>query len=136
MCDQITFLAEQDDFRFVAICEHNIVHMAWDRFTVYLQPDELMSLDSSLDRAIAGIGELVSSSEALFSDNENGVFLLQLHELAIRLRPDDFSLLSYMVSEAAQQLDEDIPRTENLDITVIELLHPAPLQHDLRYSLN
>ena len=120
MCGEITFLVEQDDFRFVAICEHNIIHLGWDRLVIYLQLEEFLALDGTLDRAIAGIGDFVLPSDAIFSQESDGIFLLQIYEVTLRLHKDDFSLLAEMVSMATEQVSPDGNRAVNPDIAVTD----------------
>lgn len=136
MCDEIVFLAEQDEFRFITICEDNTVHLAWDRFTMYLSPQELLSLDRTLDRSVAGFGEMVTSNATVFSQDEVGWFLLQIYDLVLRLFSDDFLLMADMVSQAAQQFPNDMPRLDINDISVHEIRHPLSQQSPVQYSLN
>ncbi|PIE79612.1 MAG: hypothetical protein CSA11_11510 [Chloroflexi bacterium] len=136
MCDEIVFLAEQDEFRFITICEDNTIHLAWDRFTIYLSPQELLSLDQTLDRSVAGFGEMVTSNATVFSQDEVGWFLLQIYDMVLRLSSDDFLLIADMVSQATAQLPEDMPRLTNSDISVYEIRHPLSQPSAIQYSLN
>ncbi|MCA9983948.1 MAG: hypothetical protein KDE09_25050 [Anaerolineales bacterium] len=95
MCNEIRYLAELDHFRFLAICEHEMLHLGWDHAIFYLSPDAFNSLREMLaeidltGQDIAGAG---------------GIYWLHLYDFALQLSPRDLEDLARLVQEATTAL--------------------------------
>lgn len=116
MCNELMLLSEFDDYRCIAICEHDTIHLSWDHTTVYLRPEELLSLDLCLDQAIVAGPEGIFKQNMQVDTRQDAACLLWVFDVALRLSADNFLILTELVSQAAQKMPASIARRRNPDI--------------------
>ena len=119
MCYEFTLLTQYDEARYVGICEHLTIHLAWDRITLYLRPDEFASLDVCLDEAT-----IDHANNNLFLerfgqlDDLTPVCLLWVFETAVSLNASEFLVLADLVAQGVQKLPPDTPRQRHPQIHI------------------
>ena len=137
MCNNIRYLAELDQFRFLAICEHEMLHLGWDHAIFYLSPD-----------AFASLQEMLAEIDQTGHDiaNSGGIYWLHLYDFALKLTPGDLKDLAQLFQQATLELPAELG-TGFLD-TELELIWETtlpepgalPVQSDERtaalFSLN
>ena len=137
MCNEIRYLAEIDHFRFLAICEHEMLHLGWDHAIFYLSPDTFNSLCDMLAEIDLSGHDVAGSG---------GFYWLHLYDFALQLSPKDLGDLARLIRAAIAELPGELGtghRDTELELiweTVIseENLLTIPLTElaEERFSLN
>lgn len=115
MCNSITTLSHSTDHRFIAVCEHGTVHIYWERFTLYLRPEEFRYLSQLLDEVIAGVTYPWSESPEFLEQP----FMIWVDDFALRLQGMDFCYFVDLIEQATAKLRcniGDIPIEANIQI--------------------
>ncbi|MEM8859274.1 MAG: hypothetical protein AAGD96_13185, partial [Chloroflexota bacterium] len=114
MCEHMHFLAQIDNFRWVAICEHGKIHLSWDHLVLFMTPGELDKLGVTLDVAITEDQRFRHHRDALQNDKihwsvpEQGHFVVWIGHYAIQLSPVDYLLFGSMLSKALNNLMPEV----------------------------
>lgn len=136
MCDDYTLLTEYDKSRFLGICEHETIHLAWDHATIYFSPEEFMSLGACLDKAITDGNGNFSIEQVNFMDDLKPVCQLWVFNLSLALSTRDFLILTDLVGQAAKSLSYARPRRINSQIHLMAWPHTDTSKSRRNHLLN
>jgi hypothetical protein len=104
MCNQLTFLAKSNDWRYIAQCEHGIIHLGWDFKTLYLQHRDFLQVARFLEKANLGYeGEV---NDGYLRQNKDGYLELWLRGMGLILSAVDFLMIADIVREGVQRLQD------------------------------
>ena len=129
MCNQVTLLVAHDDHRFIGICEHGTLHISWGHIIIYMKPEDFLSLDYCLNRAIV--------ENRLFVENKIGkAAMLWIFNTAVLLKEEDFLIICSMVALSAKRLTVHVPRHPNPAIRLDEDVPFRTVAINNNYRLN
>lgn len=136
MCNNLVFLAEQDEYRFICICEHQTIHLSWDHVTIYLMPEDFLSLDICLDRAVLNHRNSPHNAPLDEEMRKKPSCLLWVFDIAIKLSLDDLLIMAELVYQGTKQLSAELPRKSNKNIHLKEWPFAHTIQVSNRITLN
>ena len=119
MGPNIQFISHLDQFRWVAVCEHGRIHLAWNNQILFLSPAELSKLGFVLDVAITEDARFQQYQWAVEPDTEHwsvpskGVFDVWIGRYAIRLSPFDYLMFGSMISKALDEVPSYLIREQS-----------------------
>jgi hypothetical protein len=122
MCNQITVLARESETRFIAQCEHETLHIAWDNLTLRLCPADF-----------ARVADMVEDAHARLKDGRgsNEGFRLKMRGLLLVFSLQDLTLLRKLTSRVMSKLDpgrvtDEPPGFELAPIESVSFLKSRP----------
>ena len=131
MCQHLTYLVYDNEYRFIAMCEHGTVHLTWQRGTVHLSSQLLLQLADFLPQAQQTVNRepyCMVGHNVLALDSRGG-YQAWLCGVGFYLAEKDLMNLMRMVQDAAACLRQghapDFPLTTR----------PTPEEYT-RFSLN
>jgi hypothetical protein len=101
---RLTYLAKSSDWRYIAQCEHGTIHLGWDLKTLRLRPEDFLQVGRFLEKANLGYEGEVNDGYNYLRQNKNGYLELWLHGMGLILSAVDFLMISDIVREGVQQL--------------------------------
>lgn len=107
MCQNVVFLAQQANNRYISQCEHGTVHLLWDSIGLHLP--------GAAFRQLAGhILEARATVEAHFAAKPCGHCRLQVNKICLDLPVQEFLPLAAMVHQALPYVDsaERAPKSQ------------------------
>lgn len=134
MCNNLELLAKFDEYRFIAICEHGTVHIGWDHFTLYLRPEEFVSLDVSLSQSFFSSARQLETVENPFEDEP--ICFVSIFDIMLRLNEASYLVLTDLVHRSVQKLPVRLPRVAHEKISVSEWPPYRTIQFGTQSRLN
>jgi len=132
MCQHLTYLVYDNEYRFIAMCEHGTIHVTWQRGTVHLSSQLLLQLADFLPQAQQTVSReqcCVVGQNVLALDSRGG-YQAWFYGVGFYLVERDLVNLTRMIADAAACLHQghapDIPLTTR----------PTLTEEYARFSLN
>jgi hypothetical protein len=98
MCHHFTLLAHQTDQRFIARCEHGMIHLNWDQITMRLAPIDLLRIGNVLDQLDADMDRhLFRAGPVCLVRDEGGYVQVWIGSSCLYLTPVDVMQVADMV---------------------------------------
>lgn len=103
MCDRLKLLAQLDHRRWMSICEHGTVHLAWDSVSLRLNVQRLGALVEALKSCAQVVRHfrIAASHEVCVVYDEYNLYQVWVNGVGLCLAPADFQLFCRLFSEAA-----------------------------------
>lgn len=108
MCDQLIPLAQSSDYRHVFICEHGMIHLAWDHSTVYLPTAKFEELVKFVSRGINSSHARLSEGRYHLALTAKGYYQLWMSSAGILLSAVDSLIFVDLLQVALRQLQSQI----------------------------
>jgi len=124
MCKEFYVLVEQTEWRYIAQCEHNTVHLRWDTLTLNFQPEAFLKFGRQILQEHVKVSRLFPVDEASFSKKKPSNLCLRVNTVVLELPPSEMPEL-LMALRIACALLEYSPAT--LPPTRRRSLSNAPL---------
>lgn len=98
MCNQLIMLAELDEHRYIAQCEHGTIHVGWGMATLHLSQPYFTVLAQALQSTFPHHEPMLAQSSwfALTRGSE-GEISLRIGQMELHLSQQDFLFLSQMM---------------------------------------
>lgn len=107
MCQYLTFLAINTDYRYIARCEHGCVHLGWDFVTFHLEPDGLIKFSQLLEAE--SLSPKYFDLDATYKQPYDACcFKLNVGNVCLNLPATDVFILLNLVKKAMQKM-VDLP---------------------------
>ncbi|MCK6629238.1 MAG: hypothetical protein L6R45_29185 [Anaerolineae bacterium] len=103
MCDQLIPLAQSSDYRHVYVCEHGMIHLAWDHSTVYLPAAKLEELVRFVNRGINSTHARLSEGRYHLALTANGYYQLWMGSAGLLLSAVDSLIFVDLLQVALRQ---------------------------------
>ncbi|GAB4582043.1 MAG: hypothetical protein Fur0022_47960 [Anaerolineales bacterium] len=100
MCTKVYALAQHAAHRWIGVCDHQAIHLAWDCMFLFLRPCDLHKLANTLSATRC---ELDSPAEGPV------LYEIWIGNCALQLMRADYLSLRSLVWEAVARLPEEIP---------------------------
>ena len=148
MCDNMKFLAESDENKFIAYCpEHDEFQLAWNRITLHLTATEFEDLQQMFEEILLDEmlfllqsdetePEVDPYDESDESDEDDDEIVLWFDEVALRLTVDEFQEMAFLVSEAALAMPMRPASSTLLSVNWLPSRPDFPPTGDTLFSLN
>jgi hypothetical protein len=130
MCNRFTELGYLNTYRRIRICEHQTVWLYWDQALMFLHVNDLKTLNSVLDHAIAGLA-VDGSPDVTIQCVGKDYYLLNVRSFAFYLTWEGLADMAELVCLATDNL---VPTTPSESI--ISHYHDPLLDSTVRISLN
>jgi hypothetical protein len=122
MCNRVTVLAQENDARYIAQCEHETLHIAWDNVTIRLSPADFARVADMVKDAHGKLGDGPGSKQGVH---------LKLRGLLLVFSSEDLVLLRTLTSRVMRKIDpervaDEPPRFELMPIESISFLKSRP----------
>jgi hypothetical protein len=117
MCNQLIMLAELDERRYIAQCEHGTIHVGWDMITLHLTRSYFLELAKAIQYPLPHDEQvLAQTSWFRLTRNKRKHLSLRIGQAELHLLPQDFQFLSQMMLRScavveARQLNTRSPLT-------------------------
>lgn len=89
MCKEFCMLVEQSDWRYIAQCEHNTVHLRWDTLTLSFQPEAFLKFGRQILQEHTKVSRLFPAVDAPFSKKAPFNLRLRVNTIELELPPSD-----------------------------------------------
>lgn len=104
MCEQLTLLAQNSDYRQVYICEHNMIHLTWDTSTVYLPEAEFEQLVKLVNRGLSLDHSRLGEGRYQMILTPTGYYQLWMANAGLMLSADDALIFVDLIGTALREL--------------------------------
>lgn len=106
MCNQLTYLAAEGSYRYVACCEHGTIHLSWERVTLHWHPKDFVQIARFLETAVPHVQQSGSYGDPdhFIHQEPNGYLQVWLAGTGFYLSPGDFESLVQITRVAARNL--------------------------------
>jgi hypothetical protein len=133
MCQQMTMLAELEEHRFIARCEHGTIHLNWDVITLHLTKEYFLELAQELQEPLPQQGILMIKRSWFHLTGKAGRgYALRIGQAELHLSTQDVLFLIHMLQRSLRILQD---ATETRQVCLV--LHPTVTTTDSRkYSQN
>ena len=115
MCQHLTPLAQNSDYRHIMRCEHNTYHLTWDWVTVHINSTQFVELVEIVkeSRKMPESPLLRKGHCRLFHDVEKGYYQFWLGNVAINLSPVDYLIFTDMAHVASKKITNSSKTASN-----------------------
>lgn len=108
MCDQLIPLAHSSDYRHVYVCEHGMIHLAWDHSTVYLPAAKFEQLVMFVSRGINSSHTHLSEGCYHLMLTAGGYYQLWISSAGLLLSAVDSLIFVDLLQVALRQLKNQV----------------------------
>jgi len=140
MCNEFHMLVEENDWRYIAQCEHKTIHLRWDHLTISLPPHAFAQFARNILEESARHRELATVAT---NPNAKATLRLRLNTVLVEFTGTDLLALRPLLQRAIERLTNDaplpkLPATESPATNTPPSLQPCPqpMQFALAQYLN
>jgi len=133
MCNELTHLAQQGDWRYIAQCEHQTVHLRWDHLTLSLPPTAFLQLGAQIIKACEGtmfptsvaadVTPLTTATDDASSPTAKQPLRLRVNTVTLEIPAAELADLVALLQRARAQLHQAPSRAKSTG-TMAGLGHP------------
>jgi hypothetical protein len=117
-------LAELDERRYIAQCEHGTIHVGWDLVTLHLTRSSFLELAKALQYPFPHEGEILAQTSWFrLTRGKRNQLSLRIGQAELHLLPQDFLFLSQMMLRSCALIETRHP---NASVTLTLYLAPPP----------
>ncbi len=135
MCNEFTMLVQASDWRYIAQCEHQTVHLRWDHLTISLPPHAFRQLAGQILDASPAVRTPSGSDKVTAPKQPQPTLRLRLNTVLLEFPASDFARLRALLTDASALLAENDQCAVQHKSIVIQPC-PQPSHFTLQQHLN